>query len=363
MNAAALPDKWFEGLDAASPVPDAAQHVLESRMSAVARMARSVVKAHAQDDEAVHQLRVATRRAEAALLAFKPWMREGHRKLARKILKDLRKAAGEVRAIDVDCLLVRAELPAAETDVRGAMEHSLLLWDSHRTIALRDLLDAARQARRRLDRLGSRWVRRFDAQPRDGEVVPDLRTAGDTALRALAADYLALADENLAMRENLHRLRVQGKRLRYAIEIFGPTASAPDALAGLSESLIALQDRLGAVNDFHDVAARLAQDAAAADRIITGDHQSQPPSSTSRHIECLADVFEQHCVDASRSFLEWWESDASASFRDAMTALAQPPETTVAAEPPEVVVVATNNGVAKQGAAALTEAHEDQALE
>ena len=148
MKPEGLPEKWIVGLDARAPVGDAAQSVLERRIDAVRSLLKSVVKSRAEDDETVHQLRVSTRRAEAALLAFKPWLRRERRKQTKKALRKLRQAAASVRTCDVHQSLLRSTLPEVESDERVALEASLLMVGIERRGALGELVRTARRTRR-----------------------------------------------------------------------------------------------------------------------------------------------------------------------------------------------------------------------
>src|SRR4051794_33720985 len=93
--------KWISDLKPQSPLAEAARHVLFVRLQVVKdHLPRATLEAD-RDIEYVHQLRVGTRRADAALRIFKACLpKKVHRK-ARRRLRKLRRAAGAARDWDV----------------------------------------------------------------------------------------------------------------------------------------------------------------------------------------------------------------------------------------------------------------------
>src|SRR5262245_14351894 len=109
--------KWIPGLSPAMPVAEAARRVLAVRLAAVRDGLPGALHEADRDVEHVHQLRVATRRAGAALTIFADCLPEKAYRTARKQLRRLRRAAGEARDWDVFRLGLdawRARRPAAE---------------------------------------------------------------------------------------------------------------------------------------------------------------------------------------------------------------------------------------------------------
>jgi hypothetical protein len=86
--------KWVRDLSAATPLADAALRVLDARLAVVRDYLRLALREHAKDPEDVHQLRVGTRRAGAALDIFVACLPERAYTRALKQLRRLRRAAG-----------------------------------------------------------------------------------------------------------------------------------------------------------------------------------------------------------------------------------------------------------------------------
>src|SRR5690349_7794695 len=93
--------KWITDLRADTPLPEAAQRVLAVRLEVVGHYLPRAVQEPDRDPEFVHQLRVGTRRADAALRIFRPCLPRKVYKKARRRLRELRRAAGAVRDWDV----------------------------------------------------------------------------------------------------------------------------------------------------------------------------------------------------------------------------------------------------------------------
>src|SRR5262245_10016158 len=93
--------KWISDLTATTPLADAARHVLTVRLEVVRTYLPLALREPYKDPEHVHQLRVGTRRARAALDIFAPCLSSAVHKAAKKRLRVLRRAAGEARDWDV----------------------------------------------------------------------------------------------------------------------------------------------------------------------------------------------------------------------------------------------------------------------
>src|SRR5262249_55834949 len=93
--------KWISDLKPGSPLAEAARHVLFVRLQVVKDcLPRAALEAD-RDIEYVHQLRVGTRRADAALRIFKVCLPKKVQGEARRRLRKLRRAAGAARDWDV----------------------------------------------------------------------------------------------------------------------------------------------------------------------------------------------------------------------------------------------------------------------
>ncbi|HET9138603.1 CHAD domain-containing protein [Actinophytocola sp.] len=171
------------------------------------------------DPEGVHQMRVAVRRIRAALKADGANLGEAGAALQSE-LRWLGGVLGAVRDLDVQLEHLRgqaADFPAAERD---AVERLLLGLRAGRQLARRDLLAALRDSRYRalLAALAAAAVSEPPEQPAAGEppaarLVAVIRRPYRKLHRAAEALDADPPDDDL------HELRIHGKRLRYAAEL------------------------------------------------------------------------------------------------------------------------------------------------
>src|SRR2546429_359792 len=106
--------KWIKGLKAQTPLAEAARRVLEVRLGVVRTRLLLAVREPDKDPEHVHQLRVGTRRAGAAVEIFEPCLRGKCYRRARKALKKLRRAAAAARDCDVFHDMLTGQLDSAK---------------------------------------------------------------------------------------------------------------------------------------------------------------------------------------------------------------------------------------------------------
>ena len=86
--------KWIPGLHADTPLADAGRRVLAARLEVVRDALPPAVNRPDEDPEYVHQLRVATRRAGAAVEIFAGCLPEKAYRKARKQLRRVRRGIG-----------------------------------------------------------------------------------------------------------------------------------------------------------------------------------------------------------------------------------------------------------------------------
>ena len=209
------------------PVGKAARRIITARLATV-RSALSAVGQWGPDTEPVHHLRVATRRASAALDVFADLLPGRTFRKARKVLETTPGCCrGRSRCRRFPRR--RADLGGPSISGQGPGLH-FLLGD----------VFAERQARRQIVlAVVSRWeagiVDRLDEVPekvRSGKR-DSLGDWGTPVLAGLLDDLAAAAGADLDDYANLHRVRIVGKRLRYALELF-IDCFPPDSRTGLS---------------------------------------------------------------------------------------------------------------------------------
>jgi len=308
-------DKWISGLDAKMPAVEAASQVLRMRLEAVDGLVDRL-KAD-QDDEAerVHQLRVSTRRAGAALRVFRAFIKPSHRKRVRQRLKRFRQAAGDVRECQVHLKLLRNHLAGEPGSLQIAIEHAIgRAWTEEKDAEA--ALEAV--ARRRGGKPWRKWIKRtlasvaepyspFNECSDEGRESLSVQAIAKQSLVGLIAQFRAAAQDDLATQAKLHALRLCGKRLRYAIEIFG-CCLEPSLREEFSADLAALQDRLGDINDLHQVARQLDRYAIELREALDGRIKEQSGWQDQGLVGALGELakhYWQRCAQRHQHFVAW----------------------------------------------------------
>jgi len=237
-----------------SKIVDRATPLLKDRIRA---LFRQLPKALTGDEESIHQMRVAGRRLRVALplLARKPHGRRVRR--ARRILRQLTRAGGTSRDMDVSLSLFEERLKEIgpltpeKRLLRERLRAGRRRSHARMTDALMDL-DIARLRRDLRAVLARRAELVFT-------VLLRLRDARDSR-GAQILESLEVLGEGFDL-PSLHQLRRRLRRLRYAAEQAEKlTGQANDAPALFRQ----LQDALGLVRDAFVIAAWMGRQAAAA---------------------------------------------------------------------------------------------------
>lgn len=228
------------------------------------------------DIEELHDMRVATRRMRAAFRVFGPYF---DARLIRPHIRGLKRtgrALGPVRDLDVFEERARqylATLPVQDASQSHSAEKagpldSLLLFLQQERVDARERLLAFLNSPRYL-RFVEQFGRFVSAGP--GEAVPVLKESFSDQVRHVAPRliydryeavraYEPLLDS--ASIELLHALRIDFKRLRYALEFFVPVLGKE--IQDVVSEVKGIQDHLGDLNDA-DVAIRLLDHFLAGD--------------------------------------------------------------------------------------------------
>lgn len=206
------------------------------------------------DPEVVHKMRVATRRIRSAFEIFDAAFSEKTKRKFRKPLKQLARALGYVRDLDVLLEHMRAYSGRLSPDDAESFAPLLAAWEEermlHYTMLLHHLASEGYQSFRDSFRL-------FVDTPGDGaladtEIIPGIpRRIGQVAPEIMLRRYTdVLAYEahlDTASVDLLHRLRIQCKKLRYAMECFVELLG-PGGRKSIRQ-VVELQDYLGELQD------------------------------------------------------------------------------------------------------------------
>jgi CHAD domain-containing protein len=306
--------KWILELGPDTPIEEAARRVLKARLELVGETLPRAVCESERDPEYVHQLRVSTRRADAAVRVFEACLPRWLFRSSRRCLRLIRRAAGAARDWDV----FQAELAAWIND-RPAKEHAgidflLGFGLGQRTSAQTQLVASSQTVGDQLQSI-EKAVREEVRVPPDAA---NENTLLAWAKRLMATHLQALeaaALKDLMDYDNLHQVRIAGKRLRYVMEIVDPCYQAP-----FRETIYAqveeVQEILGRANDSHVASQRLFYLRERLKKMM--------PGSWKRYrlgIEALIRLHTRRLPKERQRFLQWWEAWSEANVANAISKL------------------------------------------
>ena len=259
-----------------------------------------------QVSERVHRLRVATRRTLAAIEAFRDLLPTHRAAWFAKRLRRIRHSAGDARDLDVLTeRLVREPVQAAPLmsaagqGARGRLVAMLARKRDVSRLPIRELRETLAAA----DWTG-RTEKLVDGIARRRGRVPFGRYAR-RRLKPLMERFFARADHKLRDAAEIHRLRIEGKKLRYALEIFSGAFPAP-LQDKCQESLERLQRTLG---DFTD-------HAAAADRFRRWSREDGACAERDA-LTALRKAEDDLADKARQAFAKWWNASRRRQLRRA----------------------------------------------
>ena len=233
------------------PTHDALAKVIRNYLRAAARgLARLEEPA---DPRALHAFRVAIRRLRSVLRVYRPWLgRVAGRKVARR-LQDLTQATNAARDADVGIHWLLPQRDLLARDERAGFNWLLHQLQARRRRGFRtagrklgrDLANCARLIGKRI-----RETREPEQQPFRTSFLDRL----DPAVTEMREQIAAIAGAHDA--RNIHRSRIQVKRLRYLVEPLCTEFAEARALVRL---LKRMQILLGELHDMQVVEEETAQ--------------------------------------------------------------------------------------------------------
>ncbi|MBO9311714.1 MAG: CHAD domain-containing protein [Chloroflexus sp.] len=225
---------WYASSEV--PFAELGRVVLRRRIRRLQQTVRAV-----KDDEtieAVHDLRVATRRIRAALRLLTPVAPAKATRRATETVRTLARVASATR--DRDVLLN----DMTNRDIHG-LEPVIEAVRAERMAAHTALVSylSGKQYERELRALAQLacFSEGWDNRPRVRDHAGSMLYAHYEVLRSY--DRNGLPEDEAS----LHAMRIAGKRLRYALELIGDIVG--ERLSDLLQPLINFQDHLGALND------------------------------------------------------------------------------------------------------------------
>lgn len=236
--------KWILGTTPQVWVAEIAEIAVKSRLESVRRCLKRVRRDWHREPEHVHQLRVASRRAQMAFQVFADYLPEKQTRACQRRLKRLRRAANAAR--DLDVLLLRYQGPSSERIDAKSWERFVRYLRGKRREAQGDLDPlVGRRGRQEFKRLIGQLE---PCEPSSGLAGVKFRELANQQLRPLLETFFQLAHQGWSDIESLHRLRIAGKRVRYVLELLAGAFPVSE-FKSIYRSFCELQEQFGTVND------------------------------------------------------------------------------------------------------------------
>lgn len=242
-------DKWIQRKADDETAGQVAVRSIAARLMAVEYYLPLAACRADENIEFVHQLRVSTRRSVAAMDLYQDLLPKRESKWIRKRLKRVRRAAGHARDLDVLALSHQEDngQPAAELLNRVKKQRHKAqrpIQKVYQQLSSKQCF--ARHSRALLCSVGKGRHNHHADQLFDDFARTRLKRILNRFFESSVYDTTDLTA--------LHRFRIAGKELRYAMELLSP--AFPDSFREeLYPVVEQLQDRLGEIND-HAVASQ-----------------------------------------------------------------------------------------------------------
>lgn len=289
------PEKWVDA-SPHEPTSSVAARSVRARFATVDGCLARCREA-SESPEAVHQLRVATRRALAVLRVHRKRIPGQELRELKRRLRALRQVAGDARDLDVFRDRPRPELRPREREELLAF----LLARRHETNQPLQQLLQDEHAAQELGATRDRVISAIEQGTR-----PDERPFSRFARRTWRRAVRRFLRTDPGQRQGVkawHAFRIQGKQLRYTLELLGG-ALPPKRAARLARWLEKLQDHLGAVNDHFTALQRIA-----------AWRKSHPLELSPWTFEQLARGEQIAMHEALAGFHAWWSRRRRERFR------------------------------------------------
>jgi CHAD domain-containing protein len=310
----------------AQPLEQHLRSILEKRLGQLTDALKHARRA--QGAPAVHDLRVASRRLRAFGVTFGELIPEKTRERLEKKLKRVTSAVGALRDLDVQLELIEKRLEAAPSELdRAALEHLLEHLAAERVRGLRRAerrlarveLDAISRQVQRASKAVSAQLEGRDAEELARSVLAELVEDAEAQLPSDPAAGRAAEDP-----EQLHRLRIDVKQLRYALELFEPVLGVK--FERLYARATGLQELLGAYHDLMVLAELVGERSSQLrerrrDALARGLESAYETLAAER--QHVLERFQSHGFDA-----EGWRDAlrSPAPLPDALRSPAPPPD-------------------------------------
>jgi CHAD domain-containing protein len=237
----------IKGIDWNGPAADGIRRVLIQRLDEMCSFRNAALDW--KDPEGVHSMRVASRRLRSALRDFMPYIRKRGLGSTLKQIRSIADALGEVRDQDVAIMALHNLASKATPEIAIALQDLLESRKEIRRLVRKQLED--RLAHDQLKLLSDDFSKAVDKATgtSDKQSAMSYRRVARDVIRDRLQDFEKLGDGLYTPfeSERLHEMRIAGKRLRYAIELFAEGWDTK--ILNVAKRAARLQSSLGLLHD------------------------------------------------------------------------------------------------------------------
>jgi CHAD domain-containing protein len=280
---------------ASAAAPQIARRVIKERAATAVHYWERIAKKEKPRAEDIHQLRVWSRRTIAAIELFAPLLAAKPAAELSGILNKARKRAGKARDCDV-------LLKTLDQSARSSLGEALEVLKTHRQKSA----DKLRRSYRKEVRSGELrdWSRKVQKElpatsGQNGKAPPAVEFGPwfQQQLAIITAGFSKQLRPAKPSARRVHPLRIEGKRLRYALEIGLPSLPKQTGRQ-LYASLERLQEQLGQICDDHALAEQYRELAKG----LKPKQRTKLIAAAQRH--------EEAAQAACKKFARWWRAAA-----------------------------------------------------
>jgi len=308
--------KKIRVIDFSAPAPAGIKLVLDTRFQELVNWREAALDW--TDPEGVHSMRVASRRLRSALRDFLPYLPKQSFNSELKHLKSVADALGEVRDSDVSIQALQ------ELDKHTPAAHAA---------PLKQFVEKRKQLREQPRKKLTTVLAKGELKKLESDfpaaVADATATAGRRKKRTTQHTFATMAQAIIFDRlkefekrsdglfrpfdvEALHDLRIAAKRLRYAIELFGPCFS--HSIAVHAKRAARIQTALGDLHDCDSWIETIGKEIALARKEKSEEHVTALMWLMNHFIKLRT----KHLQRAFARWREWEKHDSSGKLRSAI---------------------------------------------
>ena len=319
-----------DGVDAATPVAEAARRILLQKAAPMFDLERAAVGG--KDTDAIHDMRVASRRTREALRLLAGAYRRKTFDAWNEVVGDVTGALGTMRDSDVFIATFHTLLRSADDPAeRAAVAYLIGYRQAQRAADLKRM--RKRVAALRLSSARKRFEKSMAATRDNPDTRRPLAGLAEEALAARAVTMFGFLPAALDAGnvEAQHAMRIACKKLRYAVETLAPCFD--ESFDRTHDTLVKFQDVLGEMHDLDVFAGAVLEVRGAGGAAAAG--------VTKQGLDAVVAALRERRRRAFQKFRTLCRAHPEAIFRSELLSAVRHPESGDASTPVGAIPIET----------------------